>query len=120
MDKGLFPDAIEYVRATCRGKIEALPVPEDEQTIQVACDTVVVRPDSDGNGVILEKPGTRDEAYEMIKSLMGKKVKVVSVVHLRSRGKIEAFHEVSELVMRGEEEIGKEDILGYLDEVNYT
>ena len=120
----MFPDAIEYVRATCRGKIEALPVPEDEQTIQVACDTVVVRPaddsDSDGNGVILEKPATKDEAYEMIKSLMGKKVKVVSVVHLRSKRKIEAFHEVSELVMRGEDEIGDEDILGYLDDVNYT
>lgn len=115
----MFPDAIEYVRATCRGKIEALPVAEDEQTIQVACDTVVVRP-SGGNGIILEKPGTKEEAYEMIKSLMGKTVKVVSVVHLRSKRKIESFHEVSELVMRGDEEIGDEDILGYLDDVNYT
>ena len=117
MDKSSFPNAIEYVRATCRGKIEALPQPTYPQTIQIACDTVVVRPD---DGAILEKPSTGQEAFEMIESLLGKRIKVVSVVHLRSKDKIECFHEESELVMRDKDEICEDDIFGYLEDVNYT
>lgn len=117
MDKSDFPDAIEYVRATCRGKLEALPRVTDPNSIQIACDTVLIRPD---DGAILEKPSTHQEAFEMIESLLGKRVKVVSVVHLRSHDKIKSFHEESELFMRNKDEICGTDILGYLEDVNYT
>lgn len=117
MDKSGFANATEYVRATCRGKLEALPRVTDPKTIQIACDTVVVRPD---DGAILEKPATSQEAFEMIESLLGKRVKVVSVVHLRSWDKVECFYEESELLMRGKDEICGNDIAGYLEDVNYT
>lgn len=117
LDKSQFSSALEYVRATCLGKLEALPVPDALDTIQVACDTVVVRPD----GIILEKPASEGEAFTMIKSVLGKRVKVISVVHIRrGDGRIEGFHEESELVMREyKDEIGNEDIYGYLEDVNY-
>ena len=97
--------------------MDALPSPSDPQTIQIACDTVVIRPD---DGAILEKPSDRLEAFEMIESLLGKRVKVVSVVHLRSMDKIACFHEESELLMRSKAEITGNDIFGYLEDVNYT
>lgn len=107
---------MEYVRATCLGKLEALPLPESNDKIQVACDTVVVRPD----GIILEKPSSESEAFSMIKSLLGKRIKIISVVHMRKGGKVEGFHEESELVMRNwEDEITFDDIYGYLEDVNY-
>ena len=116
MDKSKYENATEYVRATCLGKLEALKIPESNDAIQVACDTVIVRPD----GLILEKPADLDEAYEMIEGLLGKRVKVISVVHLRSKtGGTAAFHEESELVMRGSDEITEKDIYGYLEDVNY-
>lgn len=96
--------------------MEALKAPSSAEIIQIACDTVVVRPD----GMILEKPADAKEAFEMISSLLGQRVKVISVVHLRSSTKgIKCFHEESELVMRPKEEITENDINGYLEEVNY-
>ena len=116
MDKSKFDSALEYVRATCRGKLEALTVPSSVGIIQIACDTVVVRPD----GVILEKPVNAREAFEMISSLLGERIKVISVVHLRSNSRIKCFNEESELIMRTREEISENEIKGYLEEVNYT
>lgn len=107
---------MEYVRATCRGKLEALAVPSSVGTIQIACDTVVVRSD----GVILEKPADAKEAFEMIYSLLGERIKVISVVHLRSNSRIKCFHEESELIMRTRAEISENEIKGYLEEVDYT
>lgn len=89
----------------------------DPLTIIIACDTVIVRPD---DGVILEKPSSEEEAFEMIVSLLGKRIKVISVVHLKFDNKIEFFHEESELLMRSRDEISKEDIYGYLEDINYT
>lgn len=117
MEKSEFESALEYVRATCRAKIEALQLPTSPEIVQIACDTVVLRPD----GVILEKPKDEEEAFEMISSLLGQMVKVISVVHLRSAKKgIKSFHEESKLIMRGKEEITENDIKGYLEAVNYT
>lgn len=117
MDKSKFNSALEYVRATCLGKLEALSPPSSSEIIQIACDTVVVRPD----GAILEKPVDDSEAFEMILSLLGQRIKVISVVHLRSsNGKMKYFHEELELIMRTREEISDNEIKGYLEAVNYT
>lgn len=117
MDKTQYHSAEEYVRATCLGKLESLPLSDSANTIQVACDTVVVRPD---DGKILEKPSSLAEAFSMLKSLLGKRIRVVSVVHLRQGSRIESFHEESELLMRNYgEEITDKDIYGYLEDVNY-
>lgn len=116
MDKSQFSTALEYVRATCRGKMDALEAPSSPEIIQITCDTVVVRPD----GAILEKPADQKEVFEMISSLLGQRVKVISVVHLRSKLRgIKCFHEESELIMRSTDEITANDINGYLEEVNY-
>jgi septum formation protein len=116
LDKARFNSALDYVRATCLGKLEALTPPSSSEVIQIACDTVVVRPD----GAILEKPADAEEAFKMISSLFGKRIKVISVVHLRSsNSRIKCFHEESELIMRTREEISDDEIKGYLEEVNY-
>lgn len=117
LDKTLFANEIDYVQATCKGKIEALPPAVDANTIQIACDTVVIRSD----GAILEKPGDFIEAFEMIKSLLGKKVKVVSVVQMRSLDKITSFSEETTLEMRDLDEINDSIIEGYLNDpsINY-
>lgn len=96
--------------------MEALEAPSSPEVIQIACDTVVVRPD----GMILEKPADAKEAFDMISGLLGKRIKVISVVHLRSSvSGIKCFHEESELIMRSKDEITANDINGYLEEVNY-
>lgn len=114
MDKSQFESVEEYVRATSLGKLESLPKPELSNVIQVTCDTVVVR-----DGAILEKPASFEEAFEMIFGMIGKRVKVVSVVYLRNSAKMVWFEETSEVLMRSKEEISEEDISGYLDDVNY-
>lgn len=115
MDKALFEGAVEYVRATCLGKIEALSEPSGSE-IQVACDTVLVTPE----GKILEKPGDWDEAISMLKGMLGKRIRAVSVVHLRAAGQnIQSFSEESYFSLRSAEEINDADLAGYLESVNY-
>jgi len=115
LEKSQFVNAVEYVRATCLGKINALAVPSDERVIQVACDTVLVTPE----GKILEKPADWDEAFSMIKGMLGLQIRVISVVHLRRNGKIHCFSEESDFVLWDREEISDTDISGYLESVNY-
>lgn len=119
LDKSQFLTPLEYVRATCLGKLEALSFEIDDQgdSILIACDTVIVRDD----GSILEKPADWHEAFEMIKSLLGHCVKVISVVYLKSTRKTVCFSEETELFMKSEDEdeISILDIEGYLSDINY-
>ena len=119
LDKSQFLTPLEYIRATCLGKLEALSSEIEDQcgSILIACDTVIVRDD----GLILEKPADWQEAFGMIKSMLGRCIKVISVVHLRSTDKTVCFSEETELFMKSEheDEISVLDIEGYLSDINY-
>lgn len=122
LDKSQFSSPLEYVRATCLGKLETFSIEElvgedQGENILMACDTVIVNAD----GSILEKPGDWNEAFDMIKSFLGHCVKVITVVYLRSTRKTVSFFEETELIMKSEseDEITGSDIEGYLSDVNY-
>lgn len=121
MDKSQFSSALKYVEATSRGKLDALPLPISDKTIQITCDTIVVVVSNDSNEeIILEKPADRADAKRMIKSIIGKEISVISVVHLRSSKQLASFHEISKVKMRCNDEISDDLIEGYLSGVNFT
>lgn len=70
-------DVPEYVIKIAKGKAEAcaktITIDENKDTLVIGCDTVVVI----GNN-ILGKPGSREEAFDMLKLLSGKVHKVFS------------------------------------------
>lgn len=105
-----------YLHLDSVGKIDSITA-EGEDDLIVACDTVVLRRSS---AEILEKPATRAEACEMIKSLLGSSIAVCSVVCMRRGERVHCFEEVTEVLMRSTEEIEDADLEGYLDSCNYT
>jgi len=75
--------------------------------IVIGADTVVVR---DNN--ILEKPVNRENAYEMLRLLSGKKHRVVSGVHLQFKKHSKTFYEITNVFFK---ELSDSEINWYLD-----
>lgn len=87
----------------------------------VSCDTVVVvvNDAADGREVILEKPESEEEAFRMIKGLLGAEVRVISAVWMKRGDKKRCFIESTQVEMRSKQEISDADIRGYLQTVDY-
>jgi len=89
LDKSLFKEPHEYVRATAKGKGDEVAVkffgdkrePEGEEPhVVISADTVV-----ELDGHILEKPADRDEAIRMLSMLSGKAHRVHTAVWIYTR-----------------------------------
>lgn len=85
-----FPDDLEQEKVAiflCEKKATAFPVSElGENDLIITADTIVCLQDE-----ILNKPGDRDHAIEMLTQLSGKKHEVITGVCLRSRDKQHSF-----------------------------
>lgn len=113
--KGRTPE--EYITATSEGKLDSIEIKDQ---LVVSCDTVVVVLGSNGrNEIILEKPESEEEAFKMIKGLLGAQVRVISAVWMRRGDRKHCFIESTQVEMRTVLEIGDDDIRGYLQTVDY-
>lgn len=77
-------------------------------TIIVSCDTVVVN-----DGVIIGKPKDRDDAKRILKSLSGKRHRVISAVCICKDGK---YHLMSDTTYVKFRNLSDEEIENYIDE----
>lgn len=112
--KGRTPE--EYIKATSEGKLDSVAIGDQ---LVVSCDTVVVVVDKANHEIILEKPESEKEAFEMIKGLLGAQVRVISAVWMRRGDRKHCFIESTQVEMRTGGEIGDDDIRGYLQTVDY-
>ena len=68
LDKSSFPQPLDYVRATARGKLDAfLAQPQLDFHVLIVCDSVIVF-----EGSIMEKPGSHEEHQSFMRRLSGK------------------------------------------------
>ena len=81
---------------------------ESVLTIIVSCDTVVVN-----DGVIIGKPKDKDDAKRILKSLSGKRHRVISAVCICKDGK---YHLMSDTTYVKFRNISDEEIENYIDE----
>ena len=81
---------------------------ESAHMIIVSCDTVVVN-----DGVIIGKPKDRDDAKRILKSLSGKKHRVISAVCICKDGK---YHLMSDTTYVKFRNLSDEEIENYIDE----
>ena len=77
-------------------------------TIIVSCDTVVVN-----DGIIIGKPKDRDDAKRILKSLSGKRHRVISAVCICKDGK---YHLMSDTTYVKFRKLSDEEIENYIDE----
>ena len=67
LDKSSFPAALDYVKATAKGKLDAfLSQPHLDFNILIVCDSVIVYQNK-----ILEKPGSHEEHQDFMRLLSG-------------------------------------------------
>ncbi|MBQ7492630.1 MAG: septum formation protein Maf [Clostridia bacterium] len=88
-DEALFcPDPEEHVRqlALRKARVALEHAPLDEADALITADTVVFL-----DGDILEKPGTPEEAFSMLRRLSGRENTVCTGVAVAFRGEIRAF-----------------------------
>ncbi|KAJ3251956.1 hypothetical protein HK103_001983 [Boothiomyces macroporosus] len=95
----------EYVLQTATAKTQSV-YDLNQSALVIGADTVVVLDDQ-----ILEKPSSKDHAFEMLKNLSGKPHFVLTAVCLIKEGKIHSFVEQT-LVTFGE--LSDQEILDYV------
>lgn len=83
-------------------------ISEPSATIIVSCDTVVVN-----DGIIIGKPKDRDDAKRILKSLSGKRHRVISAVCICKDGK---YHLMSDTTYVKFRNLSNEEIENYIDE----
>ena len=81
---------------------------ESAHMIIVSCDTVVVN-----DGIIIGKPRDRDDAKRILKSLSGKRHRVISAVCICKDGK---YHLMSDTTYVKFRKLSDEEIENYIDE----
>ena len=85
LDKASFDTPISYIKATCKGKTDALlkSMSNNDYDVLVTADTVVL--DKDNN--IIEKPESEDQHFEFIKILNGGWSTIITVLNVtRKKG----------------------------------
>ncbi len=98
--------------AKCEKIVSCLTGPNNEGTdVVVAADTVV-----ESRNLVLGKPQSRDDAYEMLTGLSDKTHKVISGVAVGSGGSISVGHAITSVTFR---KLGKIEIDDYLDSGDY-
>jgi len=83
-----------YVLSQAKGKLDSVSVNAD---IVVASDTVVYLPSSD---MVLGKPRDKDDAFHMLKLLMGRTHHVITGVAIKARGDVKLIHEITQVKFR--------------------
>lgn len=90
-----------------RGKSVGFHRPLEEDEILITADTIVLLEDR-----ALGKPHSRDEAFDMLRSLSGHSHEVLTAVCLRSCGKIKTFCVSSKVCF---DKLSEEEITYYVD-----
>lgn len=72
------------------GKSNGFHRPLEKDEILITSDTLVLC-----EGEVMGKPGSRDEAYEMLKMLSGQEHKVITAVSIRNHERIVTFSDTS-------------------------
>ena len=83
-----------YVLSQAKGKLDSVSVDAD---IVVASDTVVYLPSSD---MVLGKPRDKDDAFRMLKLLVGRTHHVITGVAIRIQDDVKLIHEVTQVKFR--------------------
>jgi len=92
----------------CEKKANAFSIDEiADNEIIITADTIVCLVDQ-----ILNKPGDRDHAIEMLQTLSGKKHEVITGVCLRSQSKIKSFFVSTSVYFK---DLSEKDIEYYVD-----
>lgn len=99
-------DPLEKVRKLSKVKGRAVPLNSDQEVI-LSADTLI-----SFEGKILEKPKTKEEAYEMIASMSGKTHEVLTGVTLRRKDKEETFVERTKVEFWP---LREEEIIAYIN-----
>ena len=100
--------ALECAREKAEAAYKELSVKGLAYTIIVSCDTVVVN-----DGIIIGKPKDRDDAKRILKSLSGKRHRVISAVCICKDGK---YHLMSDTTYVKFRNLSDEEIENYIDE----
>ena len=94
--------ALEYVKRTAKGKLDCIT----SQYVVITGDTIIVR-----DGVILEKPASKEEAMSWFKSY--RCIDCISVAWIREGDKQECIAETSKIYFR--ENLTEDQIEGYFE-----
>lgn len=94
---------VAYAESLARAKAEAVQAPDGE--VVLAADTVVVL-----DGSVLGKPGSPEEAAEMLRRLSGRRHEVVTAAAVRRSGALRCGHDRALVTFRS---LGPDEIAAY-------